>query len=477
MSTQLAALGIPIRSPYAEANVPADADLVVIGNALSRGNPEVEVGARPPAALHEPARARWPRSSCGRARSLVVAGTHGKTTTTSLLAFLLHAGRPRPVVPDRRRAGRLRAQLPPRRRAALRDRGRRVRLRLLRQAAEVRALPARRRGRSATWSSTTPTSTPTSPAVQLAFVAAAARGPAQRACWSPAPRARPCVEILGRARAAASRRSACTRAPTGAPSDVRPAADGHALPAACCRARTAGEFALRARAASTTSATRSRRWRWPRPRASRPSARGAPLARFRGVKRRLEVRGRGGRRHGLRRLRPPPDGRGRRRCAALRAHRRRRPPRGRLRAALLHVADARVPGRVRARVRGRRPRRDRRGPPAGQGARGPAALGGGPRRRHPPPRRRRPTSSPPCDEIVADLAASLRPGDRVADPLERRLRRHPRQAARGRSRPRGVAVPARLSRPEPWTRTGWNSRAARSCYKAAHSSQSVDRCI
>ena len=42
MSTQLEALGIPIRSPYAEANVPEDADLVVIGNALSRGNPEVE---------------------------------------------------------------------------------------------------------------------------------------------------------------------------------------------------------------------------------------------------------------------------------------------------------------------------------------------------------------------------------------------------------------------------------------------------
>ena len=42
MSTQLEELGIPVRSPYAEENVPADADLVVIGNALSRGNPEVE---------------------------------------------------------------------------------------------------------------------------------------------------------------------------------------------------------------------------------------------------------------------------------------------------------------------------------------------------------------------------------------------------------------------------------------------------
>ena len=42
MSTQLADLGIPVRSPYDAANVPVDADLVVIGNALSRGNPEVE---------------------------------------------------------------------------------------------------------------------------------------------------------------------------------------------------------------------------------------------------------------------------------------------------------------------------------------------------------------------------------------------------------------------------------------------------
>jgi UDP-N-acetylmuramate: L-alanyl-gamma-D-glutamyl-meso-diaminopimelate ligase len=88
MSTQLEALGIPIRSPYAEANVPADADLVVIGNALSRGNPEVEVVLERrqrftslPALLAE--EFLRPRSS------LVVAGTHGKTTTASLLAFLL----------------------------------------------------------------------------------------------------------------------------------------------------------------------------------------------------------------------------------------------------------------------------------------------------------------------------------------------------------------------------------------------------
>ena len=93
MSTQLEALGIEVRSPYAEANVPADVDLVVIGNALSRGNPEVEAvldrrqryTSLPALVAEEFLRPR---------RSLVVAGTHGKTTTTSLLAFLLErAGR------------------------------------------------------------------------------------------------------------------------------------------------------------------------------------------------------------------------------------------------------------------------------------------------------------------------------------------------------------------------------------------------
>jgi UDP-N-acetylmuramate: L-alanyl-gamma-D-glutamyl-meso-diaminopimelate ligase len=88
MSTQLEGLGIPLKSPYAEANVPEDADLVVIGNALSRGNPEVEVVldrkqrmTSLPALLAE----KFLRGQ----RALVVAGTHGKTTTTSLVAYLL----------------------------------------------------------------------------------------------------------------------------------------------------------------------------------------------------------------------------------------------------------------------------------------------------------------------------------------------------------------------------------------------------
>jgi UDP-N-acetylmuramate: L-alanyl-gamma-D-glutamyl-meso-diaminopimelate ligase len=91
MSDQLAAMGVPIRSPYAEENVPPDAELVVLGNALSRGNPEVEVVldrkqrmASMPAVLAE----EFLRDRT----SVVVAGTHGKTTTTSMLAFLLTEG-------------------------------------------------------------------------------------------------------------------------------------------------------------------------------------------------------------------------------------------------------------------------------------------------------------------------------------------------------------------------------------------------
>jgi UDP-N-acetylmuramate: L-alanyl-gamma-D-glutamyl-meso-diaminopimelate ligase len=91
MSDQLEELGIPVRSPYAESNVPEDAELVVIGNALSRGNPEVEIVldrkqrmASLPSILAE--------HIIRGHESLVVAGTHGKTTTTSMLAYLMQEG-------------------------------------------------------------------------------------------------------------------------------------------------------------------------------------------------------------------------------------------------------------------------------------------------------------------------------------------------------------------------------------------------
>jgi UDP-N-acetylmuramate: L-alanyl-gamma-D-glutamyl-meso-diaminopimelate ligase len=87
MSDLLCSLGIPVMEPYAETNLNPVPDLVVIGNALSRGNPEVEciLDDRIPfasmaALLHD-------EFLKGR-ESLVVAGTHGKTTTTSMLAWI-----------------------------------------------------------------------------------------------------------------------------------------------------------------------------------------------------------------------------------------------------------------------------------------------------------------------------------------------------------------------------------------------------
>jgi UDP-N-acetylmuramate: L-alanyl-gamma-D-glutamyl-meso-diaminopimelate ligase len=87
MSDLLHSLGIPILETFAESNLSPAPDLVVIGNALSRGNPEVEcvLDQRIPftslaALMHE-------EFLAGR-ESLVVAGTHGKTTTTSMLAWI-----------------------------------------------------------------------------------------------------------------------------------------------------------------------------------------------------------------------------------------------------------------------------------------------------------------------------------------------------------------------------------------------------
>lgn len=93
MSRMLSELGIDVRSPYRPENLPAEVDLVVVGNALSRGNPELEelLDRRLPyASMAEVVKELFIR---GR-RSIVVAGTHGKTTTTSLAAWVLtRAGR------------------------------------------------------------------------------------------------------------------------------------------------------------------------------------------------------------------------------------------------------------------------------------------------------------------------------------------------------------------------------------------------
>ncbi len=90
MSSQLEALGIALTQGYAPEHVPDDTDLVLIGNALSRGNPAVEhVLDR---ALPYGSGAQWLSERVLPGRTvLAVAGTHGKTTTTAILAFLLEA--------------------------------------------------------------------------------------------------------------------------------------------------------------------------------------------------------------------------------------------------------------------------------------------------------------------------------------------------------------------------------------------------
>jgi UDP-N-acetylmuramate: L-alanyl-gamma-D-glutamyl-meso-diaminopimelate ligase len=88
MSTYLEDHGIQLFSGYSPKNVPAAADTVVVGNAIRRGNPEVEAvldSKRFYLSLPEVLKNYFLR---GR-HNLVVTGTHGKTTTTSLLAWIL----------------------------------------------------------------------------------------------------------------------------------------------------------------------------------------------------------------------------------------------------------------------------------------------------------------------------------------------------------------------------------------------------
>jgi UDP-N-acetylmuramate: L-alanyl-gamma-D-glutamyl-meso-diaminopimelate ligase len=87
MSTFLAEHGIEVTPGYAASNLASRPDLVVIGNAISRGNVEAEVTLErklPYCSLPELLKEWFIRGK----RSLVVAGTHGKTTTMALLAWV-----------------------------------------------------------------------------------------------------------------------------------------------------------------------------------------------------------------------------------------------------------------------------------------------------------------------------------------------------------------------------------------------------
>lgn len=93
MSTFLEDQGVEIQQGFKGENVPNDADVVVIGNAISRGNEEAETALENKAlyqSLPEVLKEHFLRGK----RNFVVAGTHGKTTTTSILAWLLeYAGK------------------------------------------------------------------------------------------------------------------------------------------------------------------------------------------------------------------------------------------------------------------------------------------------------------------------------------------------------------------------------------------------
>src|SRR5213078_3688947 len=93
MSTFLQEKGIALKQGYRAENIPPDTDVVVIGNAMKRGNPEVEAVLNRKLfylSLPEVLKNHFLR---GR-HNLVVTGTHGKTTTTALLAWIMEkAGR------------------------------------------------------------------------------------------------------------------------------------------------------------------------------------------------------------------------------------------------------------------------------------------------------------------------------------------------------------------------------------------------
>src|SRR5918992_2553876 len=97
MSDFLASESIPTMTGYSADNITSDIDLVVVGNAVSRGNPELETVLERKiryCSLPEAIRDQF----LWGARSVVLAGTHGKTTTTSLTGWLLTHGKLDPTV-------------------------------------------------------------------------------------------------------------------------------------------------------------------------------------------------------------------------------------------------------------------------------------------------------------------------------------------------------------------------------------------
>jgi UDP-N-acetylmuramate: L-alanyl-gamma-D-glutamyl-meso-diaminopimelate ligase len=95
MSTFLGSLGIPLAQPFAESNLKPRPDLVVVGNAISRGNVELEYVLDERIPFRSLPQILHNEFLQGK-EVLVVAGTHGKTTTTSMLAWIFEKADLRP---------------------------------------------------------------------------------------------------------------------------------------------------------------------------------------------------------------------------------------------------------------------------------------------------------------------------------------------------------------------------------------------
>ena len=88
MSLELERLGIPVYEGYGPENLLERPDVIVVGNAITRGNPELEFVLN--SKMYYASMAAVVEENFIRGKhSIVVAGTHGKTTTTSLMAWAL----------------------------------------------------------------------------------------------------------------------------------------------------------------------------------------------------------------------------------------------------------------------------------------------------------------------------------------------------------------------------------------------------
>src|SRR5579864_366172 len=87
MSTFLEAKGITISGGFRPENIPSEVDLVVVGNALCRGNPELEAVLDRKLTYRSLPETLRDFFLQGKS-NIVVTGTHGKTTTTSLLTWI-----------------------------------------------------------------------------------------------------------------------------------------------------------------------------------------------------------------------------------------------------------------------------------------------------------------------------------------------------------------------------------------------------